>query len=532
MARHLLSLSSVACVCWLGACSTTTTLADFGDPGTSQSSGGNSGTTTTSSGGRIGAAGNSGLGGVGATSAVNAGMGAIGTVGGSGSAGSGTSGGGSGAVSAESGGSGATSANTGGTGAVISSTGGRGGAGGLANLGGATATGGAAVVGLPAKLACADQQVPESSVIAPTSTVTSKDRQTLSCGIGSSPEVLYDWLVPRTNYYQISTAGSTFDTVLGARSATCDGTELACSDDANGTPQSELVRRFEAGQRIVLVADGKAGDAGNLNLSIAPVTCPALDLSGQALPLSTALTTVGGTNSQGGKCGGAGRLERTVRWLPPSDGLYRFSVSSETFDPALHVENGARCGGELLGCNATPTGSPAQVTRRLKASQPVSLIVDSTRAEGAFTLGVQRLTATCPAKADTDLPGAEEEAVTLSSTAAPDVLSGSCVPAGGLVDYKVQGYPDLSYSFPVSLCDTCRQMLQFHGTGSFAVYLLKGSDCSGPESSCVVATASSAGTDWTANLSFTKANNGNYVLVVESLENYAVKFWVTMSMIA
>ncbi len=71
-----------------------------------------------------------------------------------------------------------------------------------------------------------------------------------TCGYGgdqgeNSPDASFVWTAPATGWYQIDTCGSSFDTNLDVRDATCEGAELACNEDSGnvdcGTSTSRVV---------------------------------------------------------------------------------------------------------------------------------------------------------------------------------------------------------------------------------------------------------------------------------------------------
>src|SRR6266404_630178 len=58
-----------------------------------------------------------------------------------------------------------------------------------------------------------------------------------SCGsTGDAPDATFLWTAPSAGAYAIDTQGSDFDTLLSMRQETCDGSELACNDDADAFP--------------------------------------------------------------------------------------------------------------------------------------------------------------------------------------------------------------------------------------------------------------------------------------------------------
>ncbi len=449
-------------------------------------------------------------------------------LGGSESGGAGTGGadsGGSESGGADSGGSESGGSVSGGSDTGGAESGGATGDGGSPLTGGASgsggSTGGTATGGtgggepeLPPRLDCAVEQLHEETS-ATASTLAGTDSMTLGCGVGNGNDVTFDWVVPRSGIYAVSTAGSTFDTVLGLRAGSCDGAEIACVDDDTGSSTGTVVGRFVADDRVAIVVDGKAGDAGDVELHLDPVTCPAQDLTEQPLPVQ--LTTLGGTNDHDGACGGASRSERTYGWAAPADGLFRFTVASDAFDPAIYLEQGGRCGGTLLGCNATSMGGyPAEVTRRLRAGELVTIIVDSVQGAGVFTLDVEQLTEDCP---NATLSGVGDEPVTQTLVDGdPSVLAGSCAQAGmTMVPGGTHAFADYTFGATIGGRASCPYRVE--ANREFAVILLGGDAiCGGSEQDCVEATDDGGVYAVELNLGSIDATEPQeFVLVVRSL---------------
>lgn len=394
-----------------------------------------------------------------------------------------------------------------------------GGGAGTNGQGGSTATGGSSSAGTSSGgsagaplLACVAGRVTGENATVTGSTDGASNAFTTSCGSGSSPDIAWEWTAPKTDYYVFDTVGSSFDTVLALRDGGCQGNELACNDNNGSSPQSKIVQKVNQGELIVAIVDGNVGEQGSATLNIDRVTCPSTDLTSQPLP--ALLTTVGGQNVHTGACGGDGNPEKAIRYTPDSAGLYRFSVAEgAAFTPALYLEQGPVCGGSLLQCNTTPpSGYATEITRWLPAGVPVTAIVDSASGSGAFSLNISKSTQTCPTF---DMATANLDNVTLDATTASDVLSGSCVPAGSLGYGGRKGLVDHSYGFTENNCPTCACTLQITSDNPVAAYLLKGKQCDGPETKCQQSTGS--GTSYTTSFSFSEADNGDYVLVIENL---------------
>jgi hypothetical protein len=406
----------------------------------------------------------------------------------------------------------------GGAAAGASGIGGAGGRGGATAGGGAKAGAGGVGGGVPGTCAlasCTNTATPLLTL----STLEQTDSFALGCGNGTAPDVSVLWTAPASGWYRFSTTGSSFDTVLGLLEPSCGGPELECGNDVGNNPESKVFRSFAQGETVLVVVDGNYGDRGTAVLNVELVTCPSLDLTGQPLP--AALTTVGGTNNRSGACGGDGQLEKSYRWIPPSDGLYRFSATSNgttgsSIHPALYLERGPECGGELLGCNAASGDLPATVTRWLPGRQPVTVIVDAQNGPGAFSLNVEKLSDACPV-----ITGGVPDGDIVLDSSAPDILSPSCVQAPA--EQYMGPTHEHSYLLPAANCGVA-----VTGDGPFTVYLLKGDRCDGPEMGCQPATGNVS--TWSATVSTT--SDYDSVLVIEQGSpgplTYSVHFMCTM----
>lgn len=213
-----------------------------------------------------------------------------------------------------------------------------------------------------------------------------------SCGGTNTPDAAYEWVAPNSDFYVFDTRGSNFDTVLYILGDDCDGQELTCSNDAFDGVYSEAVLQLEAGDRVVVVIDGVAGEDGEAVLNISPVACPTADLTGQMLPQT--FSNQGADSEHTGTCSSDGP-ERSFRYTAEVDGLYSFRALSDAFDPALFLEVGPLCGGPELQCNAGGGLIAGEVIRELGAGETVTIIVDSDGPEGEFELDVVELPEAC-----------------------------------------------------------------------------------------------------------------------------------------
>jgi len=86
---------------------------------------------------------------------------------------------------------------------------------------------------------------------------------------GAGPDIVYAWTPPFSGRWRISTAGSSFDTVLAVFSSDCL-TELACNDDGSNDVSSVLDLDFERGVPVAIAVDSFNGESGSFQLSIFP----------------------------------------------------------------------------------------------------------------------------------------------------------------------------------------------------------------------------------------------------------------------
>lgn len=123
----------------------------------------------------------------------------------------------------------------------------------------------------PANDACASAAVIGDGTVSG-STVGATTDGSSGCGTsGSSPDIWFRYTASGDGPVTFDTYGSTYDTVLSLHTA-CPGgggeLELACSDDAGGTVQSEVTRDVAVGEEVWVRVSGFAGSAGNFDLTV------------------------------------------------------------------------------------------------------------------------------------------------------------------------------------------------------------------------------------------------------------------------
>lgn len=330
-----------------------------------------------------------------------------------------------------------------------------------------------------------------------------------TCGGGSANDVAFQWIAPFTEYFVFDTTGSDFDTALYLLE-TCEGDELACSDNALGGVSSRIVARYESGEQIVIVVDGETGEDGNAVLSVNPVTCPNSDLEGQTFPGT--FTNIGGTSTFSSDCGGNTGLERTFRYTAEATGLHSFRATSAEFQPIMNVQIGAECGGADLQCNSTGPGVVGgEVIRNLETGDVVTLIVDSAFGTGEFDLDVQILDLECPADVISDV-------ILFSGELAdyPHAMTTSCGNIGESLGEIVTLFNAATFSWmspgPQGTSSGCDLIV----TTGFpaALSLQAGGTCSGVEEQCATALYDKTLDRYTAAVSVGHVPAAAYTLTV------------------
>lgn len=208
----------------------------------------------------------------------------------------------------------------------------------------------------------------------------------------AAPEATFLFTPPFTGTYRIDTFGSEFDTLVYARSATCDGFDLynllcgagvcpPCADDVLPSLQSELVLELIENEPVVIVVDGFGASQGDFDLRIVadplanatptpmPIDCPANDL-GDSVPVSATLISPREDSTLSSPtCGGEFSPEVTFAFTAPAAGVYTFAADDAQ---AIYLR-AVSCNGAQLACDDT---FPARANLALTEGQTVAVIVE------------------------------------------------------------------------------------------------------------------------------------------------------------
>ncbi|MBL0061388.1 MAG: hypothetical protein IPP40_07875 [bacterium] len=94
-------------------------------------------------------------------------------------------------------------------------------------------------------------------------------------GSGTGPDVAYVYTPPVTSDFHISLCGSSYDTKIAVYESSCAGTPIACNDDGDCWPGSDLPRvTLTAGTTYYFVIDGYDGAFGDYSFFIEELAPP------------------------------------------------------------------------------------------------------------------------------------------------------------------------------------------------------------------------------------------------------------------
>ncbi|HUJ57316.1 MAG TPA: hypothetical protein VLX92_02440 [Kofleriaceae bacterium] len=122
-------------------------------------------------------------------------------------------------------------------------------------------------------IACANQNLGSATGSDVASGTTAGHANTYMGCSGDGTDVSFGWFAPADGTYRIDLCNSpdqTFDTVLSVRASGCQGTQVACNDDACGGPAgllSAVTITANAGAAFVIIVDSNVG-SGPYQLAI------------------------------------------------------------------------------------------------------------------------------------------------------------------------------------------------------------------------------------------------------------------------
>ena len=225
------------------------------------------------------------------------------------------------------------------------------------------------------------------------STTSQTDNYTSSCGGDAEDMVFFlDTPVPDGYEIQFKTVSDNYNVVLYGRLGSCDGTEIACVNDPDGT---ELTWRNTTGseQYVWLFADGNSGSSGNASLQweITTASLPGNNCSSSEIISGTSgnvdVNTIGYSNEHSGSCESSGaEIVFMLGTAVEADKRLQLWTTDHDFDITLYASYGS-CGGTEIGCVDEPAGSLLEWENTTGGPQFVWIFVDgASGAEGNATL--------------------------------------------------------------------------------------------------------------------------------------------------
>jgi len=210
--------------------------------------------------------------------------------------------------------------------------------------------------------------------------------------------VWYRWTASSDGIVTVDTFGSSFDTTLAAYTGlTVDGLHrLAANDDYNGT-RSRVRIPVTAGQEYHFVVDGFAGSRGSVTLHLNFGSSPPNDNLANAVELTGASVTAGGTNLAASKEPGepthaaSGGVSVWWTWTAPSTGGVTMSTAGSTFNTTLAAYTGDTVSGlvAVASNNDAGTGTQSVIRFRAIAGATYRIAVDGLYgAEGSIALSL------------------------------------------------------------------------------------------------------------------------------------------------
>jgi subtilisin family serine protease len=188
----------------------------------------------------------------------------------------------------------------------------------------------------------------------------------------ASRSVWWRWTAPASGPATITTAGSSFDTVLAVYSGTAVGglTEVASNDDNGASPQSRVVFQAFAGREYRIAVDGylSASGAVVLGIGLQPITQPPPnDGFANAIVLAGQLVTVQGNNfaatkepSEPNHAGNPGGGSVWWRWTAAGSGPVSIATTGSEIDTLLAVYTGTSMGGLTAVASNNDSGGSLQ----------------------------------------------------------------------------------------------------------------------------------------------------------------------------
>ena len=231
---------------------------------------------------------------------------------------------------------------------------------------------------------------------------TKQSGEPAHAGNAGGTSVWYQWTATATAPAVITTAGSTFDTLLGVYTGTTVSalTAVASNDDDGAVTTSRVTFNAVSGTTYRIAVDGKNGAAGSVEIAINPAVN---DHFGSFITVTGATGTTSGSTrystAQGGEPAHAGSPAATsiwYFWTATLTGDAAFNTEGSTFNTRLAIYNGATLGTLTPVASSVSNGlnSPATAIFHVNSGTGYLIAVDG--GEGVVQLNWQAATALAP----------------------------------------------------------------------------------------------------------------------------------------
>lgn len=221
-------------------------------------------------------------------------------------------------------------------------------------------------------------------------------------GVAPSTTLWWEWTAPASGTVTVSTAGSSYDTVLGVFTGTAVNalTPVAADDDDGSNVTSRLTFGAQAGVSYEIAVDGKNGASGLTLLNLG--TTPANDAFANPVTLTGESTHVTATNANCTRepgeptiLGFAGGTSLWYQWTAPRTAHFQVAAVSQDFDPLLAVYTGTSLSSLTLvsasdntGADNSQTGSLCSIDATAGTTYRITVDSKSPSTVGQFTLSL------------------------------------------------------------------------------------------------------------------------------------------------
>ena len=165
--------------------------------------------------------------------------------------------------------------------------------------------------------------------------------------------VWWRWTATASGRFRLTTAGSSFDTVLSLTTGATLTPKTRIADDTGAAFGGTGAVNFDAVSGTVynIRIDGQSAQEGSIALALQPAPAVPNDAFANRLPLTGANVTLGGTltaatveSGEPNPAGANGGRSVWYDWTAPASGTAFFRVTGERFSPAFGLYTGAAVG--------------------------------------------------------------------------------------------------------------------------------------------------------------------------------------------